>query len=102
MDDRLDREALELHMLTSLARSQRALSRIIESVADQVEASHEMSEEITQNLKAISSYQRVLICRITGFRPHKKRRGIPAPPWFTDQKEGLLHIARKDRFRENK
>ena len=38
-----NRERVELHMLISLARSQRALCRIIESVADHMEGSDQLS-----------------------------------------------------------
>lgn len=85
MYNRLDREALELHLLTSLARSQRALCRIIESVADQVVASQQITEEMAQNLKLISSYQRVLVQKITRLKPLKKKSTTPSPPWLASE-----------------
>ncbi|MNI19920.1 hypothetical protein D3C73_733690 [compost metagenome] len=86
-----EREVLELHMLTSLARSQRALSRIIESVADQVEASEALAGKVLENMEIISTYQRVLIRKITGFQPRKTTSSrTPAPPWLHTGQPGLL------------
>ena len=57
--------ALELHMLTSLARSQRALCRIIESVADHMEGSEQLAGHMADNLKTISDYQRAMMLKLT-------------------------------------
>jgi hypothetical protein len=79
----LDRARLELHILASLARSQRALARIVEAVADQVEDSKQATGKIIENLEMISAYQRVLVVRISGIRPRALKKGSPAPPWLT-------------------
>ena len=55
-----NRERVELHMLISLARSQRALCRIIESVADHMEGSEQLAGHVAENLKSISDYQRTV------------------------------------------
>jgi hypothetical protein len=87
----LKRDVLELHMLTSLARSQRALSRIIESVAEQVEGSEALATDVLENMKLISTYQKVLIRKITGMKKRKIYRDQPSvPPWLHTEKPGLL------------
>ncbi|NEW04433.1 hypothetical protein GK047_00140 [Paenibacillus sp. SYP-B3998] len=76
------RDSIELHMLTSLARSQRALCRMLESVADQVEASQQLAQHLSENMEMISNYQRALIQKITKLTPRKRSTGKPADPWI--------------------
>ena len=78
-----NRERIELHMLTSLARSQRALCRIIETIADQVEISDELAVHVTENLKTISEFQRSMIQKITKQSPRPRRLGTPGKPWIS-------------------
>jgi hypothetical protein len=76
-------ERIKLHILVSLARSQRALARILENVADTAEASGQAADDVADNLRAISQYQRILTAKITGMLPSSsKRRGIPGEPWL--------------------
>ncbi|MCD1258102.1 hypothetical protein B5M42_004515 [Paenibacillus athensensis] len=76
------REHIELHLLTSLARSQRALSRIVESVADQAAASDRIAKEIAGHLEALCRYQGAMITKFIGKRPVRRRSAFPAPPWL--------------------
>lgn len=78
-----NRERIELHMLTSLARSQRALCRIIETIADQVAYSEQLAVHMAENLKTISEYQRSMIQKITKQRPRSRRLGTPGKPWIS-------------------
>lgn len=77
-----DREKIELHMLTSLARSQRALCRILETIADQVEVSEQLAAHMAENLKTLSDYQRTMIQKITKRSPRLRRVGTPGKPWI--------------------
>jgi hypothetical protein len=75
----------KLHILNSLARSQRALARIIESMAEISESSASSgaaAERLVEQLEAISRYQRQLTEKITGIRIYKFRRGTPGKPWI--------------------
>jgi hypothetical protein len=83
------REALELHILTSLARSQRALARIIGAVADQVEGSDQISQHFTENIKLLSLYQRELTMKICRLQPRKQYFGKPGTPWINTDKAGV-------------
>ena len=78
-----NRERIELHMLTSLARSQRALCRIIETIADQVAVSEQLAVHMAENLKTISEYQRSMIQKITKQSPRPRRLGTPGKPWIS-------------------
>lgn len=74
----------KLHILNSLARSQRALACIIESMAETAKSPsaglnpHKLSEQT----EAISRLQRQLMERITGIRIRKFRQGRPGKPWL--------------------
>ncbi|NOU96521.1 hypothetical protein GC093_25360 [Paenibacillus sp. LMG 31456] len=76
----------KLHILNSLARSQRALARIIESMADMTESSASSgtaADKLVEQLEAISRYQRQLTEKISGIRIRKFRRGTPGKPWLS-------------------
>jgi two-component sensor histidine kinase len=86
---------LKLHLLHSLARSQRALARIIESMAAVAEgkansgSSEAAAEKVVEQLEAISRYQRQLTEKISGVRIRKFRRGLPGKPWLNDSLKRL-------------
>ncbi|WP_159881082.1 hypothetical protein [Paenibacillus puerhi] len=96
----------KLHMLVSLARSQRALARMLESMAELMEAgarqgrdgsakagermeggSRERRDmagrEWLAQLEALSRYQRAMAERLGLLRLRKIRRGIPGKPWLS-------------------
>jgi hypothetical protein len=76
-------EWIKLDILNSLARSQRALARILESVADTVEAYPPPVDHVIGNLEAISRYQLTLAQKISGLTNNKRTIGIPAQPWLS-------------------
>ncbi|OXM83491.1 hypothetical protein [Paenibacillus rigui] len=93
---------VKLHILHSLARSQRALARIIESMADAAQESsrpehnrlrsgaergscEEASQQLLTQLTVISSYQKQLTGKLTGIRIRKFRRGEPGKVWLHEK-----------------
>lgn len=72
---------IKVDILESLSRSQRALARIIESIADISEASEETARNLQQNIEAITRYQETLMVKLFGIRPAKVRSSPPAKPW---------------------
>ncbi|GGA05594.1 hypothetical protein GCM10008018_59490 [Paenibacillus marchantiophytorum] len=80
-----NRETIELHMLTSLARSQRAICRILETIADQVETSEQLASHLAENLAALSGYQRTLIQKLTKQNRRVRYVGTPGKPWINKQ-----------------
>lgn len=86
MMSRMDREQrIKLHLLTSLARSQRSLSRMLESVAACYEGSPEMSRHLARHIGAISKYQRMLTRKMLGISIRYPKRGIPGKPWISSK-----------------
>ncbi|MDO3676023.1 hypothetical protein [Paenibacillus ehimensis] len=79
---------VKLHILHSLARSQRALARMIESVADVVEGSEETARKLSVQMEAISRYQGQIAMKMAGVRIRRlrrSRRGIPGKPWLGEE-----------------
>ncbi|GAB7055030.1 MULTISPECIES: hypothetical protein [Paenibacillus] len=78
----------KLHILISLARSQRALSRILESVADVAEKTEPAGERLVEQMEALSKYQRQIAVKMIGIKIRKKTSGIPQKPWIN---QTLVH-----------
>ncbi|MDR6883183.1 hypothetical protein J2X61_004972 [Bacillus sp. 3255] len=76
------KELLQLDLLESMALSQRALARIIESVTQCIETSPSLAKHVAENLSIIAKYQQVLTRKITGIQINEKSRGTPAQPWI--------------------
>lgn len=91
---------VKLHLLRSLARSQRALARILESVADTAQPSSspgadrpgpgqapasfsgEHVDLLVRQLAVLSSCQQQLTEKLTGIRIRKFQRGRPGKLWL--------------------
>lgn len=75
---------IKLHLLTSLARSQRALTQMLESVADISTSSKETAQRLAENIGVISNYQRQLTAKITGITIRRRVRtnGGNGKPWL--------------------
>lgn len=83
MDVLYKQNQIKLDILTSLARSQKALARIIESMSDVVESSDILSKTFLKNIALISSYQKILADRITAIHLLKNKKvGMPTKPWI--------------------
>ncbi len=79
----LERETdLKLDILASLARSQKALARLMECVGDIGESSERMKFKLLDNLNVIGRYQMALGSRIAGVRIRSRKRGAPGKPWL--------------------
>ncbi|WP_019532826.1 hypothetical protein [Paenibacillus ginsengihumi] len=78
-------ELVKLHILQSLARSQRALARMIESMADLSEISGAAARDLAEHAEAIARCQRAIAANIAGVRFRRIRRGRPGKVWFSDK-----------------
>lgn len=79
------RRALEarLSMLESLARSQAAVARMLESAADAARCADIPARLIRQELRALARVQSAMLETVSGTRLRRIRRGgPPAPPWL--------------------
>lgn len=88
---------IKLHILNSLARSQRALARILESIADVMEhrehREHRKAAEgrLGEQIEAISRYQRQIAVKMIGVKIRRKTCGVPQKPWIN---QTLVHSRR--------
>ncbi|MCZ8519159.1 MULTISPECIES: hypothetical protein [Paenibacillus] len=74
---------VKLHLLHSLARSQRALARMLESMAQVVDTSPATASELSAAVRTMAGYQRALAVKMVGLRIRKTRRGVPGAPWLS-------------------
>jgi hypothetical protein len=82
MEEHQQELRIKLHILTSLARSQRALTHMLETVADISTNSKETASKIAENVQVISQYQRQLTAKISGISIRYRKKGRPAKPWI--------------------
>lgn len=79
----MEREQLiKLHILTSLARSQRALSKMLEAMSHICAESEETARRLAEHVDIISKYQQTLTTKITGMSIRQKKKGSPQKPWL--------------------
>lgn len=74
---------IRLHLLESLAMSQRAIARMIQHCAELPGYSEEMSRQILRNLDLLVRCQGALAEKISGHRLRRCSRGSPGPPWLS-------------------
>jgi hypothetical protein len=78
-----ERESLiKLDLLQSLARSQRALARMLEQAADAGDETEQVGEEFRRNLAAIGRLQAALAEAMGLIRIRRIRKGAPGPVWL--------------------
>lgn len=73
---------MKLDMLESVAKSQRALTRILESAADVYEASPTLAGKMMENLEQLADCQMALTELLVPLRLPRKKKGRPAKPWL--------------------
>lgn len=76
---------IKLDILQSLARSQKALTRIVESVAHAIESSPQISKHLAENLQSISKYQRILASKLTGIEVKTRAVQTPGKVWLANK-----------------
>lgn len=80
------REA-RIAFLASLAKSQEALARILNSVAEVADCSPDTAKLLRDNVRSLTSMQETIAEAVTSlaWRRRIKRRGKPAKPWLQHQ-----------------
>lgn len=77
-------QEVKLALIESIAHSQEALARILDSVAS-VSAISEMSaRSIAENIRLLSRYQEEMSCMVTGIRLARIQQGEPSVPWLKE------------------
>ncbi|REE86226.1 hypothetical protein A8990_111123 [Paenibacillus taihuensis] len=85
---------VRLELIASLTRSQRAIARILESIADSAQHSPGLADVISRNMKSLAALQQTLTAMSMAAaepargqlaskpcKPASKR--VPAKPWFS-------------------
>jgi len=73
---------IKLDILESVARSQRALARLLESAADVYEASPALAARLRENLEQLADCQQALVRLIAPIRLPRTKPGRPGKPWL--------------------
>jgi len=74
----------KLEILSSIARSQAALARILDSVADVSKHVGVAPETIHEHVRALTSMQRALLRAVTGVSWRAPVHGEPSAPWLAE------------------
>ncbi|MBD2871518.1 hypothetical protein [Paenibacillus arenilitoris] len=71
-------------LLLSLAKSQEALARILDSIAELSECSPGMASMLRDNVCAMTSLQETIADAVTEMKWRRRRvkRGLPGKPWL--------------------
>jgi|HigsolmetaAR203D_1030402.scaffolds.fasta_scaffold00356_8 hypothetical protein len=79
----LEREIrIKLDILESVAKSQRALARILESAADVYDHLPALAGRIGENIEQLADCQRALADLLVPLRIPRKKKGLPGKPWL--------------------
>ncbi|WP_144023697.1 hypothetical protein MHI37_21730 [Paenibacillus sp. FSL H8-0548] len=80
----LTEKEARVSFLAALARSQQALARMLESVADIVDCSPEGAKLLLDNVRSLTDMKEEIAESVTilQWRRRVKRVGVPAKPWL--------------------
>jgi len=87
--------SVKLELLASIARSQHALARILESIADVSDRSDPLARSLRRNIGHLNRLQQTLTESVTGIRLGELRRGRPAKPWLNRTRPALNARSRR-------
>ncbi|MEF3312896.1 hypothetical protein PV433_28835 [Paenibacillus sp. GYB004] len=79
---------MKLDILESLARSQRAMARIIETVADAdtgASGDDKAERRLIKSIEAISGYQQAIMEKMLGITIGEVKRSSPSTPWTNEE-----------------
>ncbi|UVI28654.1 hypothetical protein [Paenibacillus spongiae] len=71
-----------IELIRSIAQSQQAMARILDSVADISEYSPEMAKSVRENVRSLTAMQLSMTETVVGIRMRRPQQGIPAKPWL--------------------
>lgn len=77
--------AVKLELVSSIARSQLALARILESIADVSAHADPIAKSLRDNIAHLSQMQQMLTESVVGIRFGQRRKGRPSGPWINQQ-----------------
>ncbi|MBW7474520.1 hypothetical protein K0T92_07160 [Paenibacillus oenotherae] len=71
-----------IELIRSIARSQGAIARILDSIADISEHTPEVKKSIRENMRSLTAMQLTMAETVSGLRMRRVRQGSPARPWL--------------------
>ncbi|MFC5648060.1 hypothetical protein ACFPYJ_02820 [Paenibacillus solisilvae] len=72
-----------IELIHSIARSQQAVARILDSIADVADHSPDMAKSIRENVASLTAMQLTMAKTVAGMRLKRaKKQGIPSKPWL--------------------
>ncbi|PYE48301.1 hypothetical protein HUB98_11315 [Paenibacillus barcinonensis] len=77
-------QEVKLALIESIAHSQQALARILDSVASVSSHSEVSARSLAENIRLLSRYQEEMSRMVTGIRLSRIRYGAPGLPWLKD------------------
>ncbi|MFE6077790.1 hypothetical protein ACFVQB_25310 [Paenibacillus sp. NPDC057886] len=80
---RREQEA-KLSLIESIAHSQQALARILDSVASVSAHSEVSARSLAENIRLLSRYQEEMSRMVTGIQLARIQHGEPGLPWLKD------------------
>jgi hypothetical protein len=84
--NRLDREwEVKLRLMGAISRSQEALAKILESVADVTGTAGVAPETLHEHVRVLTGMQGALLRTVSGTSWRPPVRGKPASPWLSDR-----------------
>lgn len=77
--------AIKLSLMGAIARSQDALARILQHVADVTDLSGVTPETLQEHVRVITGMQGALLRTVAGKSWQPPVRGTPSSPWLAEQ-----------------
>ncbi|MEO2206307.1 hypothetical protein ABGV42_21540 [Paenibacillus pabuli] len=77
-------QEVKLALIESIAHSQHALARILDSVASVTAHSEVSARNLAENIRLLSRYQEEMSRMVTGIRLARIQQGEPGLPWLKD------------------
>lgn len=87
-------QAAKLEMITSIAHSQEALARILDSVADVSAHSQSAAKQLSENIRLLTQYQSAMCEMLLGISLHRIKYGAPSSPWLNEDYLSTYDAAR--------
>lgn len=95
-------EVAKHKLIDSIAKSQTALARILNSLADMSDHSIDTARHLAQNIEILAKYQNAIARSVCGISLHRVHYGTPSSPWITkscykatDAAQGVQEDVRK-------
>ncbi|MCY9516460.1 hypothetical protein [Paenibacillus apiarius] len=82
MMQREQEQRARIDMIQAIVRSQTALARMLEQIADVADHSEASVKRLKDNIRLLSDYQLALCGMITGWRSRQLTLGTPTSPWL--------------------